>query len=377
LKTITIIHPFTPKAAGVVEASVPFYHSQPHVKALQNITNDYDCKIEYFTPKFFKYSISLLKLKWIFYPVSFKINGNHLKWKKQHSKYCLKSYINNSPDVTIINMSAQSSKFSYELSKIILKNNKRYITMLGGQNYIDNEWIRNYYKNAHHILVHTHLQKEIMEKMELFKNLDIRVFPLGVDCEYFKPKKDESKIIDPKLLYVGKIVEWKRVHLAVEALNKLINNGFTNATLKIIGPTTSKDYLTKIKNLISEYKIENNVFLLGHIQHDDLPKYFQDADLFLLPSDRETFGMVMIESMACGTPVAGMNCPGGPLDVITNNVDGILSTPENYAIDILEIFKNKVHLESLKLNARKTVLEKYSIEETTRVLKKSIEDCIK
>jgi glycosyltransferase involved in cell wall biosynthesis len=216
----------------------------------------------------------------------------------------------------------------------------------------------------------------MMEEMELFKNLDIRVFPLGVDCDFFKPIKQEITDNAPKLLCVGKIVEWKRVHLAVETVNNLIKNGFPTATLKIIGPTSSEVYLEQIKSLIKTYNIEKNVFLLGHKQHSELPKHFQSADLFLLPSDRETFGMVMIESMACGTPVAGMDCPGGPLDVITNNIDGILSAPENYANDILELFKNKHLIENLKLNARKTVIEKYSIEETTRVLRTSINDCL-
>jgi glycosyltransferase involved in cell wall biosynthesis len=374
LKTISLIHPFTPKAAGVVEAIVPTYHSQPHVKALQNITDVYDCKIEYFTPKWIQYTTTILILKWIFYPVTFKINGDHKKWKKQYSNTCLKTYKRQTPDVTIINMSGQSSKFSYDLSKVILKNNKPYIAMFGGQDYIDSIWIREYYKKAHHILVHTYLQKKMMQEMEMFKNLDIRIFPLGVDCDFFKPIEKQTINTAPKLLYVGKIVEWKRVHLAVEALNKLIKNGFPTATLKIIGPTVSEEYLKKIKIQIKEFKIEKNVFILGQKQHNELPKYFQEADLFLLPSDRETFGMVMIESMACGTPVAGMDCPGGPMDVITNNIDGIISNPENYADEILKLFKNNENIKNLKLNARKTVLEKYSIEETTRVLRKSIDD---
>ena len=59
--------------------------------------------------------------------------------------------------------------------------------MLGGQHYSDNERNRDYYKNAHHILVHTHFQKKEILQMDLFQGLDIRIFPLGVDCSIFTP----------------------------------------------------------------------------------------------------------------------------------------------------------------------------------------------
>ncbi|MNX59694.1 Glycogen synthase [compost metagenome] len=217
-----------------------------------------------------------------------------------------------------------------------------------------------------------------MEGMEMFKGLDIRVFPLGVDCEVFKPNSKERTTSDnPKLLYVGRIVEWKRVHLAIEALHALVQNGFPKANLKIIGPTSSENYLSELKDLVEKYNLTENVFFLGHKEHFELPQYFQEADLFVLPSDKETFGMVMIESMACGTPVAGINCPGGPADVIANMVDGLLSSPENYAEAILSLFKNKELLREMKENARKKAVSDYSIEETIRVLMDSVNSALR
>src|SRR5690606_6003475 len=129
-----------------------------------------------------------------------------------------------------------------------LDNGKKYIAMLGGQHYTDTPQNREYYKNAHHILVHTQLQKKEMEQMEQFQGLDIRVFPLGVDCEMFQPKKIINT--SPKLLYVGRIVEWKRVHLAIEALHHLIENGYPDAILNIIGPTFSEKYLMGLQDYV-------------------------------------------------------------------------------------------------------------------------------
>ena len=375
MKKITILHPFTPQAAGVVEASVATYHSQPHAKAMEQLAINYEhnCRMQYFTPKWSGYRLKTHILNWEFFPVSFQWNGNHKKWKKQTSKSCFNEYLNQTPDVTIINMSGHSSPFSYELSKVILKNKKQYIAMLGGQHYTDEAWTREYFKNAHHILVHTHMQKKAMEAMELFKDMDIRVFPLGVDCTFFKPKEEaNAKVVSPKLLYVGRIVEWKRIHLAIEGLNELVNNGFPESTLTIIGPTSSENYFTELQSLIKKYGLTKQVSFLGHKAHHELPAYFQDADLFLLPSDKETFGMVMIEAMACGIPVAAMDCPGGPADVIENQVDGLLSTPEKYAEDILKLVRNNSLLQTMKVKARQKVEEKYSINETYRVLENSI-----
>ncbi|WP_417620159.1 glycosyltransferase family 4 protein [Oceanihabitans sediminis] len=333
------------------------------------------CSIEYFTPKWKEYSFFHGNVRYVFYPVDFKWNGDHKKWKKQQSKKCLRAYKDETPDVTIINMSGHSSPFSHQLSKVILENKKQYIAMLGGQHYSDTPGNRDYYKNANHILVHTHLQKKDMEKMEMFEGLDIRVFPLGVDCDIFKPSININSA--PELLYVGRIVEWKRIHLAIEAVKVLKDNGFPKASLKIIGPVSSEDYFNSLKTLIRDKHLESNVEFLGHKEHDELPEYFQNADLFTLPSDKETFGMVMIEAMACGTPVAGIDCPGGPADVITHLHNGLLSSPEEYSKTILEYFKNANRAREIADNARIKVLKEYSIEATFKVLEESVNSALK
>ena len=279
------------------------------------------------------------------------------------------------PDVTIINMSGHSSKFSHQLASMIKEQGRNYVAMLGGQHYSDTEGNREYYQNANHILVHTQLQKSDMQKMQLFKDLDIRVFPLGVDCDIFKPSEHFDPT--PKLLYVGRILEWKRIHLAIEAIDKLVQNGHPHAILNIIGPVVSKAYYTSLLDLVHRKSLQKNVQFLGHKEHSELPEYFQSANLFTLPSDKETFGMVMIEAMACGTPVAGIDCPGGPKDVITHNFDGLLSTPENYSQTILDYYKDIGVMKKLKTNAIKKAVDNFGINETYKVLKQSIHSCIK
>ena len=270
-------------------------------------------------------------------------------------------------------MSAHSSPFSFDLSQLILSKGKRYIAMLGGRHYSNTQKNIEYYKNANHILVHTKAQKNEMLKIDFFKGLDIRIFPLGVDLEKFY-SLEINKNSNCNLLYVGRITEFKRVHLAVEVLNNLIKNGFLKASLKIIGPISSLDYYEKIKLLIKKYNINKNIEFLGEKKHSDLITYYQNADMLLLPSDQETFGMVMVEAMACGTPVAAINCLGGPSEVIKNNFNGILTPLENYSLSIYKYFSDPTNQIKIKKNAIQTVLNDYSLKNTYAALQKSIND---
>lgn len=376
IKTITILHPFTPQAAGVVEASVPQYHSQPHAKALMALASQgYACAMEYFTPKWFGYSQQVKNIDYQFYPVSFTLNGDHKKWKKQSSKTCLKTYTKNAPDVTIINMSGHSSTFSYQLSKVILKQNKHYIAMLGGRHYTDVAWLRDYYQKAHHILVHTQLQKQEMQALPLFNGCDIRVMPLGVDTDVFKStvKKTNGAI---QLLYVGRIVELKRIHLAIEVVDTLVNSGVTNVVLKIVGPVYSRNYQAELEALVNAKNLSGYVFFEGFKEHNALVAYFNESDLLLLPSESESFGMVVVESMSCGVPVAVVKGVVGPEEIISHQVDGLISTLEQYVTDVVALVLDAEKLSTMKTNARQKVLDQYSIEKTAKVLLQSVNDVL-
>ena len=115
---------------------------------------------------------------------------------------------------------------------------------------------------------------------------------------------------------------------------------------------------------------------MGGIKQDELIPYYQKSDLLLLPSAHESFGMVMVEAMACGTPVAALKNSGGPDEIVTNKVNGILSSKENYVIDVLNHFDSIDNQKLLSRESRLEVLNKYSIEVTTKVLKESIESAL-
>ena len=272
-------------------------------------------------------------------------------------------------------MSGHSSEFSYQISKLILSKGKRYIAMLGGQHFSYSIRNREYYKNADHILVHTKYLREMMLKESLFKNLNIQIFPLGVDTTYFKPKKnslvDKNKI---KLLYVGMIVERKRIHISINVVKDLIKSGFNDIEFDIIGPIISRKYFDRLKKLVKKLNLTDNIKFICQLPYKDLLPYYQNADLFMFPSDRETFGMVIIESMACGTPIASIDCLGGPAEVVEHNQNGILTSLENFSNEIIDFFNDPRKQLFIRKNALKTILNSYTINSTYEALKRSLND---
>lgn len=377
MKQINLLHPFTGKAAGVVEESIPNTHSQIHAFVLDKYSSEkgFLCNIDYFTSKYRYYNKKKGNLNYRFFPVSYDFKGDYKKFRKQRSLQCIKEYEKNTPDYTLINMSGHSSEFSYQISKLILSKGKKYIAMLGGQHHSDTIRNRKYYQNADHILVHTKYMRDMMIKTSLFKNLNIQIFPLGVDTNYFQPKNffinDKKKI---KLLYVGMIVERKRIHISINVVKDLISSGFDNIHFDIIGPIVSHEYLNKLKKLVKKFNLTDKIKFIYQIPYKDLLPYYQNADLFMFPSDRETFGMVIIEAMACGTPVASIDCLGGPAEVIKHNQNGILTSVEDFSEKIIEYFKNPEKKLFLRKNASKTVLNSYTVKSTYEALKKSLND---
>jgi len=267
-------------------------------------------------------------------------------------------------------MSGHGSPYCFKLAALLVKKQKPYVVMVGGIHISEDAQTVAYYKNAHHIIVHTQVQRKQLLQKEGFKELNIQVMPLGIDTTLFVPSEKNTEAIE--LLFVGRISRLKQIELCLETLAHVLMNQNKKATLTIVGPISDEKYFLELKALATELQIEQHITFVGSVEQNKLVPFYQKATLLVLPSAHESFGMVMVEAMACATPVAALKGSGGPDELIEGAFNGILSTKETFAQDILN-FVLAVEMQSrLRVNARRMVEQKWSLRITEEALKASI-----
>ena len=365
---ISLLHPFTAKAIGFEERHLLDSHSVPHIKAL-NILQDkrpnWKVIVEYFTDKRIIYS-SFNILKKTFYPIS---NTRKFgKWRSEVSLLNLLKNIFSSPDITIINTSGHGGKHVFKLTRLLNLKNKKYFTMLGGIHLELSSQLEKYYKNASLIIVHTELQKKSLLSLSFFKDKQIKVVPLGVDTAIFKGKPViQNSASIKQLLFVGRISRLKQIEIAIDTLVVLKNNNVA-CILNIVGPDSDLEYYNELKEMIVQLGLIDYVNFIDSVKQEQLVSFYQNADVLLLPSKHESFGMVITEAMACGTPVISLVGSGGPEEIIVNEFDGFVVSNENYSITVLKLLSDQSLLTEMSKNALVSVEKKWSQNITAEIL---------
>jgi len=130
--------------------------------------------------------------------------------------------------------------------------------------------------------------------------------------------KDKGK----RLISVGSFKRQKNQALLIKAVSVLSKD--RNVQLLILG---DGDLRPELEALIKDCGVEDRVFLPGFVA-DPLP-FYRSADLFVLSSDYEGFGNVIIEALACGLPIVSTDCPSGPAEILMNGSYGHLVPIKN------------------------------------------------
>jgi glycosyltransferase involved in cell wall biosynthesis len=169
---------------------------------------------------------------------------------------------------------------------------------------------------------------------ELKRTRGLRLIPPGIDSSSID--KVEPIKINFDVLFVGRLVKDKNVGLLVRAIEVLAKQ---NPDIECIVIGTGIEEKSTLK-LIRRHKLESNIHLIGNLPRTrDIYAYMKAAKVLVLPSKREGFGMVVLEALACGTPVVTIDSPmNASSKLITHGLSGsiVAATPTELAAAISE-----------------------------------------
>ncbi len=221
-----------------------------------------------------------------------------------------------------------------------------------------------------------YLKNSLLNKYYIKKKEKFDILPNGVNIKYFSPQPKDLQLIhkyqlDKKkiILFVGALDSahyFKGVNYLIKAFENLNRD---DVKLIIVG---EGDLKKAYQEMATSFGLQNNVVFTGYIPDEELVRYYNLCDIFVLPSidKSEAFGMVLLEAMSCSKPVIATDL-AGVRKVVTQKVNGLLVKPKN-----AQQLTNKINLlldnpQSGKLygkNGRKAVEEKYSWENITKQL---------
>ena len=189
----------------------------------------------------------------------------------------------------------------------------------------------------------------------------LRVVTPGVDLSLFQPG-DQRVARDQlglngyhTLLYVGRLEPIKGLDVLLHTMASIEAPRTVQLLVAGGGDAQDEGYL-RMKRLTRELAIEDRVDFLGSLDHDLLPLYYQAADVCVVPSYYESFGLVAMEAMACGTPVVASRVPGLQA-IVRDNRSGYLvpwHCPDAFADRLEMLLANDALRESMGKEALST-----------------------
>lgn len=192
----------------------------------------------------------------------------------------------------------------------------------------------------------------------------------GVDVQRFKPlKKSEKEKVreelklpasEPLIIYVGRFVKQKGINYLFEAFKRISKEKGIN--LLMIGKGPEFEFFKAASRRMK-------VKMIYNAPEEKLPLYFACADVCVVPSLWEPFGLVAVEAMACGLPVIASNV-GGLREIIEKDCGVLVKPADSNALadEIVEMLRNEDKRKKMGMNGRKRAEKYFSWETVTKKL---------
>ena len=190
----------------------------------------------------------------------------------------------------------------------------------------------------------------------------VRVIPCGIDLKMFKPQNQQLartklglELREPVLLFVGRLEPFKGPDLLLRSAAMMQEK----AQIIIVGGKSPNDKdMQQLKELAVQLKISKRVHFIDAQPQYKLPGIYSAADVTVVPSYHESFGLAAVESLACSTPVVATRA-GGLTTVVQNNKTGFLvpRCPGFFAERLDSLLQNPTTLQEMRMAARPSVLQ--------------------
>ncbi len=192
----------------------------------------------------------------------------------------------------------------------------------------------------------------------------VRVVPCGVDLELFRPLEKvhsrRSLGFDPDeaiVLFVGRFSPVKGLERLFQAVRLL--RGFPGLRLVLVGGEgAGAPAHEELRSTIDQLGIAGSVRFVGQVEHHHLPEFYSSADVLVVPSHYESFGLVSLEALACGTPVVSTTV-GAMEQIILQGETGCMvpdGSPAAFADCILSFLQGADRRSEVRERARASVL---------------------
>jgi D-inositol-3-phosphate glycosyltransferase len=202
---------------------------------------------------------------------------------------------------------------------------------------------------------------------------NIEIIPCGTNLQTFQawPRSDARQAIgvspsEKIVLYVGRFDPRKGIETLVRAFARMAQGNGERLRLVLVGGSevgqADGQERERIGKIVQELGIESAVTFAGRVGHDRLPLYYTAADVCVIPSHYEPFGLVAIEAMACGTPVVASDVGGLKFTVVPEET-GLLVPPQDeaaFATAMDRILNNELWAKKLRKQASERVQQNFS-----------------
>ena len=207
---------------------------------------------------------------------------------------------------------------------------------------------------------------------------DIPIVHATVDLNKFLSINKKTNINNPKIIIgsIGRLNWAKGYDLLIQALYK-IKEEHPNFYLKIAG---DGPYRNMLEDMIDKYYLRKNIFILGELHYNDIPKFLLSLDLYIQPSISEGSPITLKEAMASSLPILASTAGGIP-EIIEHNKTGILFENKN-TYELEKGLKKIIAMEQslrtkMGLRARVSSLKRFDIEKTAETLSNIYDSVLK